>query len=129
MAAVLAWLGPQPVPAARLNARWAKKMHRTLLMEACYEAHEELIVILLDLGADVNIGSLSGQTALCQACTYLRLDGVARLLLRRGASTAVLPRAPVFRGRKWVLNVRNWPSQNGVFGFLGKYTVLYTPCQ
>ena len=25
--------------------------------------------------------------------------------------------APEFGGRKWVLTVRDWPSQNGVFGF------------
>ena len=25
--------------------------------------------------------------------------------------------APEFGGRKWVLGVRDWPSQNGAFGF------------
>ena len=30
---------------------------------------------------------------------------------------AVLAWAPEFGGRKWVLRGRDWPSQNGVFGF------------
>ena len=81
---VLAWLGP--VPAARVNARWTEKMERTLLMEACFEARLELIEVLLDLGADINATSMSGQTALYQACAYRRLHGVARLLLRHGAT-------------------------------------------
>jgi hypothetical protein len=81
---VLAWLGP--APASRVNARWTEKLHRTLLMEACFEARLELIEVLLDLGADINATSMSGQTALYQACTYRRLHGVARLLLRHGAT-------------------------------------------
>ena len=35
----------------------------------------------------------------------------------------VLCWAPEFGGREWVLRVRDWPSQNGVFGSDGKGTV------
>lgn len=48
IAAVMAWLGPTPVPVARVNARWMSKMQRTLLHEACYEGHMELISLLLE---------------------------------------------------------------------------------
>ena len=44
----MAWLGPTPVPVARVNARWMGKMQRTLLHEACYEGHMELINLLLE---------------------------------------------------------------------------------
>ena len=35
--------------------------------------------------------------------------------------------APEFGGRKWVLNVRDWPSQNGVFGFWLEMHGICTP--
>ena len=36
---------------------------------------------------------------------------------KQNAGASVLPWAPEFGGRKCVLRVRDWPSQNGVFGF------------
>ena len=35
--------------------------------------------------------------------------------------------APEFGGRKWVLRVRDWPSQNGVFGVWLKRHGIYSP--
>ena len=36
--------------------------------------------------------------------------------------------APEFGGRKLVLTVRDWPSQNGVFGSRGKGTDIIIKC-
>ena len=47
----------------------------------------------------------------------------------RGAAArvAVRPGLQNLGGRKWVLNVRDWPSQNGVFGSRGKMYGICTP--
>ena len=39
------------------------------------------------------------------------------VLHRAADGSTVGTRAPEFGGRKWVSKVRDWPSQNGVFGF------------
>ena len=46
-----------------------------------------------------------------------RLDVAAAAVGEPVAGGAVPAWAPEFGGRKWVLRVRDWPSQNGVFGF------------
>jgi|EP01046_Picozoa_sp_COSAG06_P032353 hypothetical protein len=91
IAVVLTYLGPaSPAPPARINARWKNKMQRTLLHEASYEVRLELMALLVERGADMNIQSLFGQTPLMQACGVGRLDASARFLLKAGARSDVL---------------------------------------
>ena len=56
----------------------------TLLTMAAEEGHEEVVLLLLDNGADINKPNNIGSTPLNQAATYRRID-VVQLLLLRGA--------------------------------------------
>lgn len=78
---VLDWLGPAPVPVARINAKCRDHMNRTLLHEAEFENNIGLMRLLLQLGAKVDPKSAFGMTPFQQACCYPRLDDAARLLL------------------------------------------------
>lgn len=82
---VLAWLGPTPIPPERINATNSGKMGRTLLHEAEFECHTDLMHILLKNGAHVDPKSNFGQTPLTQASHYKRLHNAALVLLEWGA--------------------------------------------
>ena len=56
----------------------------TLLTMAAEEGHEEVVLLLLDNGADINKPNNMGSTPLNMAATYRRID-VVKLLLVRGA--------------------------------------------
>ena len=56
----------------------------TLLTLAAEEGHEEVVLLLLDNGADINKPNIMGSTPLNQAVTYRRI-GVVKHLLIRGA--------------------------------------------
>ena len=84
--AVIEYLGPErTVAPARINAPWPEKFGRTLLHEASYAEHHDLLELLLQRGADPDAQSSSGMTALYQATYYKNLDLSARILLRWGA--------------------------------------------
>ena len=82
---VLEWLGEEPIPYERINATSPNKFYRTLLHEAEFIGNLPLMSILLQLGADVNVKSSSGQTPFRQACHEKELHDAARLLLEWGA--------------------------------------------
>jgi hypothetical protein len=84
---VLDWLGPRPVPVARINAKCRAFMNRTLLHEAEFQNNIGLMRLLLQLGAKVDPKSAFGMTPFQQACHNPELDEVARLLLTWGAAT------------------------------------------
>ena len=56
----------------------------TLLTLAAEEGHEDIVLLLLDNGANINKPNRMGSTPLNQAATYKRID-VVKLLLDRGA--------------------------------------------
>jgi hypothetical protein len=83
---VLDWLGPPPVPAARINAKCRDHMNRALLHEAEFMNNVGLMRLLLQMGAKVDPQSAFGMTPfLQQACCDPKLDEAARLLLTWGA--------------------------------------------
>jgi hypothetical protein len=59
---VLDWLGPPPVPAARINAKCRDHMNRTLLHEAEFMNNIGLMRLLLQMGAKVGPQSAFGMT-------------------------------------------------------------------
>jgi hypothetical protein len=82
---VLTWLGPPPVPAKRINAKWRQKMNRTLLHEAEFEGYVGLMTLLLQMGAKVDPKSAYGMTPFEQTCLNPELEEASRLLLAWGA--------------------------------------------
>jgi ankyrin repeat protein len=52
---------------------------------AASEGHEEAVTLLLDRGADVNLGNSDGETALINAVSQGHTD-IRQLLLERGAN-------------------------------------------
>ena len=83
--AVLEWLGPEPVPKKRINAKSSDMMHRTLLHMATFENRLDLMTALLERGAAVDPQTAFGTTPYKQALQYKRLVPAARLLLAWGA--------------------------------------------
>ena len=62
------------------------------------------------------------------ACKRIRkTQALSQIQRRAQLGVHVHAWAPEFGGRKWVLRVRDWPSQNGVFGFWLKRHSICTP--
>lgn len=85
ISAILAFLGPPPVPKRRLHAKCRSYSDDTLLHMAASYCNIPLIKLLLFLGADVNTPNLYQFTPLFHSLIDTRVDSAARLLLCCGA--------------------------------------------
>jgi hypothetical protein len=83
---ILRWLGNPPIARARIGAKCHTRADNSLLHEAVFEGHLNLMRILLQFGADKDARNCFGTTPLGTSCLFKRLNGAARLLLEWGAS-------------------------------------------